>query len=279
MYHDCRLRASPVSRPARSTAAHRCHSRCTRSSPRGWTGWHRRRKRSSTTPRRSSATRSGWRRWRLFSRTPHSMSPPTLGRLERLELLRRVRDGSAPGREAYLFRHELVREVAYSQLPRAVRAAKHLRAAAWLESLPSHRADLLALHRERAADASATGPGDKAGLPTSTCSASSGPAGPHRWPCRPDDRALARPGGGRGRQDGRGVRRRTRSCRGRSRTRRVAGHTGARASSSAPWSEEGPPSAASARTTGALPAWRAAACVGVPARRSPAARRRILLRW
>lgn len=90
----------------------------------------------------------------------------TLGRLERLELLRRVRDGSAPGRATYLFRHELVREVAYSQLPRTVRAAKHMRAAAWLESLPSHRADLLALHRERAADASATGPDDKAGPPT-----------------------------------------------------------------------------------------------------------------
>ncbi|MFF7889736.1 BTAD domain-containing putative transcriptional regulator [Streptomyces sp. NPDC020794] len=77
-----------------------------------------------------------------------------LRRLERLELLHRVRDSSMPGGVAYLFRHELVREVAYSQLPRAVRAAKHLRAAAWLESMPSHRADLLALHYELAADAS-----------------------------------------------------------------------------------------------------------------------------
>jgi predicted ATPase len=80
-----------------------------------------------------------------------------LRRLERLELLHRVRDNSMPDGVAYLFRHELVREVAYSQLPRAVRAAKHLRAAAWLENMPSHRADLLALHYELAADASGHG--------------------------------------------------------------------------------------------------------------------------
>ncbi|MFD9237299.1 BTAD domain-containing putative transcriptional regulator [[Kitasatospora] papulosa] len=80
-----------------------------------------------------------------------------LKQLELLELLRRVRDRSTPGGTAYVFPHELVREVAYSHLPRAVRAAKHLRAAAWLEGMPSHRADLLAMHYELAAEAS--GPG------------------------------------------------------------------------------------------------------------------------
>ncbi|MET9477896.1 BTAD domain-containing putative transcriptional regulator [Streptomyces sp. NPDC002922] len=89
-----------------------------------------------------------------------------LKRLELLELLRRVRDSSTPGGVAYVFPHELVREVAYSQLPRAVRAAKHLRAAAWLESMPSHRADLLALHYELAADAS--GPGRTGDVVVST---------------------------------------------------------------------------------------------------------------
>ena len=83
-----------------------------------------------------------------------------LRQLELLELLRRVRDSSVPGGVAYVFPHELVREVAYSQLPRAVRAAKHLRAAAWLEGLPSHRADLLALHYELAAGASGDTRGD-----------------------------------------------------------------------------------------------------------------------
>ncbi|MGC0373844.1 BTAD domain-containing putative transcriptional regulator [Streptomyces sp. SAI-229] len=84
-----------------------------------------------------------------------------LKRLERLELLRRVRDSSVPGGVAYLFQHELVREVAYSQLTRAVRTAKHQRAADWLESVPSHRAHLLALHHELASDVSGDGRADE----------------------------------------------------------------------------------------------------------------------
>ncbi|MET9966842.1 BTAD domain-containing putative transcriptional regulator [Streptomyces sp. NPDC006356] len=87
-----------------------------------------------------------------------------LKRLERLELLRRVRDSSVPGGMAYLFQHELVREVAYSQLTRSVRAAKHRRAADWLESMPSHRANLLALHHELASDASGEGRADEGRL-------------------------------------------------------------------------------------------------------------------
>ncbi|WP_208029974.1 BTAD domain-containing putative transcriptional regulator [Streptomyces cyanogenus] len=99
----------------------------------------------------------------LNKRAPGDVAA-SLRRLEHLELLRRIRDKSVPDGVAYVFRHELVLEVAYSHLPRAVRAAKHLRAAAWLESLPTHRADLLAVHYELAASASEDGSADNGRL-------------------------------------------------------------------------------------------------------------------
>jgi hypothetical protein len=48
----------------------------------------------------------------------------------------------------YAFRHALVRDVAYSQIPRAARAQKHLAAAQWTESLarPDDHAELIAHH-------------------------------------------------------------------------------------------------------------------------------------
>ena len=67
-------------------------------------------------------------------------------------------DGATPDdRCEYAFRHVVVRDVAYGQLPRAARAERHRRAAAWLERLddgewgrPSGRVDLLAHHWQAA---------------------------------------------------------------------------------------------------------------------------------
>jgi predicted ATPase len=82
--------------------------------------------------------------------------------LERRELLRRVPGSRVAGEVEIAFRHALVRDVAYAQLPRAARADRHRRAAAWLEQLaPGRTADLamlLAHHYSKAlADTQAAG--------------------------------------------------------------------------------------------------------------------------
>jgi class 3 adenylate cyclase len=64
-----------------------------------------------------------------------------LHRLERKEFVRRERHSSVEGETEYAFRHILVRDVAYGQIPRAARAAKHERAAQWIESLAGDRGD------------------------------------------------------------------------------------------------------------------------------------------
>jgi class 3 adenylate cyclase/tetratricopeptide (TPR) repeat protein len=70
--------------------------------------------------------------------------------LERKEFIRRERQSSVPGQAQYAFRHLLVRDVAYAQIPRAGRAAKHRLAADWIESLGGDRvedrAEMLAHH-------------------------------------------------------------------------------------------------------------------------------------
>ncbi|MEP7335140.1 MAG: AAA family ATPase, partial [Actinomycetota bacterium] len=68
--------------------------------------------------------------------------------LERKEFIRRERRSSVAGEGEFAFRHVLVRDVAYGQIPRADRAAKHLRAAEWLEDLgrPQDHAELVAHH-------------------------------------------------------------------------------------------------------------------------------------
>jgi class 3 adenylate cyclase/tetratricopeptide (TPR) repeat protein len=70
--------------------------------------------------------------------------------LERKEFVRRERRSSAAGQTTIVFRHGLVRDVAYGQIPRARRAERHRRAAAWIESLAGDRsedvADVLAHH-------------------------------------------------------------------------------------------------------------------------------------
>ena len=68
--------------------------------------------------------------------------------LERKGMLRRERRSSVAGETQYAFRHVLVRDVAYGQIPRARRGAKHVAAADWIESLGrvDDHAELVAHH-------------------------------------------------------------------------------------------------------------------------------------
>ena len=68
--------------------------------------------------------------------------------LGRKEFIRRERRSSVEGELEYAFNHVLVRDVAYGQIPRSERAAKHRRAAEWIESLgrADDQAELLAHH-------------------------------------------------------------------------------------------------------------------------------------
>ncbi|MBD0337921.1 MAG: AAA family ATPase [Thermoleophilia bacterium] len=74
--------------------------------------------------------------------------------LERKEFVRRERRSSVQGEEEYAFRHVLVRDVAYGQIPRADRVARHVAVAEWLELLGrvDDHADLLAHHYAAALD-------------------------------------------------------------------------------------------------------------------------------
>ena len=70
--------------------------------------------------------------------------------LGRKEFIRRERRSSVAGEDQYIFLHVLVRDVAYGQIPRARRAAKHRAAAGWIASLSTDRsedrAEMLAHH-------------------------------------------------------------------------------------------------------------------------------------
>jgi class 3 adenylate cyclase/tetratricopeptide (TPR) repeat protein len=74
----------------------------------------------------------------------------SLHELAKKELVRRVRTTSVQGEDEYSFWHVLVRDVAYQQIPRAARAAKHQAAAEWIERIAGERvmdnAELLAHH-------------------------------------------------------------------------------------------------------------------------------------
>jgi len=74
----------------------------------------------------------------------------TLRELSRKELVRPTRRSSIEGEAEYAFWHVLARDVAYGQLPRASRAARHVAAANWIESKAPERvedlADVLAYH-------------------------------------------------------------------------------------------------------------------------------------
>ena len=79
-----------------------------------------------------------------------------LQELGRKELVRAVRESSVKDQAEYAFWHALVRDVAYSQIPRRQRIAKHVAAADWIEQMAGHRAsdhaELLAHHYESALD-------------------------------------------------------------------------------------------------------------------------------
>ena len=68
--------------------------------------------------------------------------------LERKEFVRRERRSSVGGEDEHAFRHVLVRDVAYNQVPRAARAERHERAAAWIDALgrSEDHAEMLAHH-------------------------------------------------------------------------------------------------------------------------------------
>jgi class 3 adenylate cyclase/tetratricopeptide (TPR) repeat protein len=68
--------------------------------------------------------------------------------LERKGFVRRERRSAVAGDTELAFRHVIVREVAYGQVPRNVRADKHIAAVGWLESLgrPDDHAELVAHH-------------------------------------------------------------------------------------------------------------------------------------
>ena len=72
--------------------------------------------------------------------------------LERKEFIHRERRSSVADETEYAFGHLLVRDVAYSELPRAARAAKHRAAAEWIESLgrSGDLAEMLAHHYQQA---------------------------------------------------------------------------------------------------------------------------------
>jgi class 3 adenylate cyclase/tetratricopeptide (TPR) repeat protein len=74
----------------------------------------------------------------------------TLHELSRKELVRPARRSSIEGEAEYSFWHVLARDVAYAQLPRALRASRHVAAAQWIESKAPERvedlADVLAYH-------------------------------------------------------------------------------------------------------------------------------------
>ena len=79
-----------------------------------------------------------------------------LGDLARTDLVRAARRPSMAGQAEYAFTHALIREVCYGQIPRADRAARHQRAAAWIEAMAGERAgdhaEILAAHYITALD-------------------------------------------------------------------------------------------------------------------------------
>jgi class 3 adenylate cyclase/tetratricopeptide (TPR) repeat protein len=77
-----------------------------------------------------------------------------LHQLVRKELLRSARLSSVEGQTEYVFWHVLIRDVAYGQIPRSARAAKHIAAADWIETMAGTRlvdhSELLAHHTTEA---------------------------------------------------------------------------------------------------------------------------------
>ncbi len=85
-----------------------------------------------------------------IGRIPERAVEEGLYELVRKELARPARISSVKGQPEYSFWHLLVRDVAYSQIPRAGRAAKHRAVAQWIERIAEDRvidhAEILAHH-------------------------------------------------------------------------------------------------------------------------------------
>src|SRR6266508_3942407 len=81
---------------------------------------------------------------------PRGAIEERLHALSRKEFVRRERRSSVAGEEQFTFLHVLVRDVAYGQIPRGSRSAKHRAAAHWIASLSTDRsedrAEMLAHH-------------------------------------------------------------------------------------------------------------------------------------
>jgi class 3 adenylate cyclase/tetratricopeptide (TPR) repeat protein len=79
-----------------------------------------------------------------------------LHELARTDLVRPARRSSMAGQAEYAFTHALIRDVCYGQIPRAGRAQRHQRAAAWIEAMAGNRAadhaEILAIHYTTALD-------------------------------------------------------------------------------------------------------------------------------
>jgi class 3 adenylate cyclase/predicted ATPase len=86
--------------------------------------------------------------WTSAVHEDHGHATPILHGLERKGFLARGRRSSVEGEDEWAFGHMLLRDVAYGQIPRAERAAKHRRAAEWIAGLgrPDDHAELLAFH-------------------------------------------------------------------------------------------------------------------------------------
>jgi class 3 adenylate cyclase/tetratricopeptide (TPR) repeat protein len=88
--------------------------------------------------------------------------------LQQKEFVQRARRSSVAGETEFSFKHVLVRDVAYGQIPRADRAAKHLRSAEWIESLgrPDDHAEMVAHHYANALELTRASGGALNGLVT-----------------------------------------------------------------------------------------------------------------
>jgi tetratricopeptide (TPR) repeat protein len=88
--------------------------------------------------------------------------------LQQKEFVQRARRSSVAGETEFTFKHVLVRDVAYGQIPRADRAAKHLRAAEWIESLgrADDHAEMVAHHYANALELKRASGGELNGLVT-----------------------------------------------------------------------------------------------------------------
>jgi len=90
--------------------------------------------------------------------------------LERKGFVRRQKRTSVAGQAEFAFAHALVRDVAYGQIARPERAAKHRRTAEWIESLgrPEDHAEMVAHHWRSALQLSEATGSDMADLPERT---------------------------------------------------------------------------------------------------------------